>query len=242
MGSIKFGGFAAVNYVLSMILQASFYVLFPSHKNLTTGPYGLIFALLVHYHFDIPPTYRFRICGINANDKLFTYILGLQLLFSNSPYSFVSGLFGIISGLTYRSDILKFNKFKFPNFVNNFCARFFLPMLQSSQRAPSRPQALPTGRNPMPNTFVQPHPQGQAQGHAPTQGYADTLIPSGPFGGLNHNFVAPFPLQAQAPRAPPSEEHIQILTSMGFSREEVIRALERCNNDVQLATNLLLDH
>lgn len=42
-------------------------------------------------------------------------------------------------------------------------------------------------------------------------------------------------------RQPPSEESIAVLVSMGFSREIVIQALERTNNDVNLATNLLLD-
>jgi len=41
----------------------------------------------------------------------------------------------------------------------------------------------------------------------------------------------------------PSEENITFLTEMGFSREQVLRALNSTANDVEAATNLLLqDH
>lgn len=40
--------------------------------------------------------------------------------------------------------------------------------------------------------------------------------------------------------APVSEENVTFLTSMGFSRERVIRALQRANGNVEAATNLLL--
>lgn len=41
----------------------------------------------------------------------------------------------------------------------------------------------------------------------------------------------------------PSEENITFLTEMGFSREQVLRALNSTANNVEAATNLLLqDH
>ena len=38
----------------------------------------------------------------------------------------------------------------------------------------------------------------------------------------------------------PSEENITFLTSMGFSRDRVLRALQTTGNNVEAATNLLL--
>jgi len=38
----------------------------------------------------------------------------------------------------------------------------------------------------------------------------------------------------------PSEENIELFRGMGFSRQEAIYALQVSNNNVQLATNLLL--
>jgi hypothetical protein len=39
---------------------------------------------------------------------------------------------------------------------------------------------------------------------------------------------------------PPSEENVTFLTSMGFSRDRVMRALQTTGNNVEAATNLLL--
>ena len=41
-------------------------------------------------------------------------------------------------------------------------------------------------------------------------------------------------------RTPPSEENVTFLTSMGFSRDRVMRALQTTGNNVEAATNLLL--
>ena len=38
----------------------------------------------------------------------------------------------------------------------------------------------------------------------------------------------------------PSEENVIFLTGMGFSRERVVRALQTTGNNVEAATNLLL--
>ena len=55
-----------------------------------------------------------------------------------------------------------------------------------------------------------------------------------PVGG---NGVAPV---APRPPPPPSEEAITQLTSMGFDRQAVIRALQQTDNNVEGAANRLL--
>jgi len=225
MGSAKFGGYTTVIFTLSTLLQIASYVLFPSAR-FTSGPYSFIFASFILYYSEIPSTYRFRIAGISATDKMFTYILGLQLLFSSSPQSMYSGLCGLLSGLIYKSKALGLQRFRLPPFINNFCKQFILPLVQSSHRPQTRPTPLPnnTGRAPaVPNPFQQ---------NAFAQGYSDQLLPgNSPFGIPN----------AQAFAAPPSNDSIEMLTSMGFSRQAVMDALARCNNNVELATNILLD-
>jgi len=49
--------------------------------------------------------------------------------------------------------------------------------------------------------------------------------------------------QPNAPAAPaaPDEESVQILMAMGFDRDAVLQALRRANNNVQRASNFLLD-
>merc|ERR1739848_90857 len=62
--------------------------------------------------------------------------------------------------------------------------------------------------------------------------------------GLPSNVLRPqpnLPNQQNAENlAEPSEENINLLMEMGFSRERVVQALIETNNDVQLATVILL--
>lgn len=142
---------SVVSVVTSVLLSLGLFVLEPQYRALrmSMGPYSIIFACLVFFFFDVPATYRFRVCGLSTSDKLFTYILALQvittfniwiiidkhqLLFANSPNSVVAGLCGIVSGLLYRSETLRLNKLQFPQFVNNFCCKFILPWIQSAPR------------------------------------------------------------------------------------------------------------
>lgn len=55
-------------------------------------------------------------------------------------------------------------------------------------------------------------------------------------------FLGRFFLEARPiDRVPPSEENVTFLTSMGFSRDRVMRALHTTGNNVEAATNLLLN-
>jgi len=230
MGSSKFGGYTAVVVSMSTLLQIAAYVIFPTAK-FTPGPYSWIFACFVLFWTEIPATYRFRLVGISATDKLFTYILGLQLLFSNSPSSVISGVCGILSGLIYRSESLGLHKFRLPKFINHFLKRFILPLIESSRPSGQRPTPIsianPVNRAPaVPPAFVNPNFGAQAQG------YAEQLLPTNL---MASGFLSP-PV-----RAAPTAESIEMLISMGFPRQAVLDALARCNNNVEMATHVLLD-
>jgi len=228
MGSAKFGGYTTVILTLSTLLQIASYVLFPFAR-FSPGPYSFIFASFILYYSEIPATYRFRVAGISATDKLFAYILGLQLLFSNSPQSTYAALSGIISGLIYKSEALGLKRFRLPGVINNFCKKFILPFVQSTHSPQTRPIPLPnnntTGR--AAPAAVNPFQQQNVFG----QGYSDQLLPGN----------SPFAFPNRQASAPPSNETIEMLTSMGFSRQAVVDALARCNNNVEMATHILLD-
>ena len=65
---------------------------------------------------------------------------------------------------------------------------------------------------------------------------------------INDLNVAPNPRQndlnvntsAPIPQTSTNAEHVTALVEMGFDRQSVVRALQRSNNDMNLATNLLL--
>jgi hypothetical protein len=97
-----------------------------------SSSYYFIFASLVLFHYTVPATNRFHFFGLNVNDKVFTYLLGFQLLFSSSWSSFFTGLCGITSGLLYTGDVLRLRQFTLPSWVSRICSSLFLPLLQSS--------------------------------------------------------------------------------------------------------------
>jgi hypothetical protein len=59
-------------------------------------------------------------------------------------------------------------------------------------------------------------------------------------GGQQRAPAVPTVVQPPRPPPPPSEEAIEQLTSMGFEREAVVRALQQCDNNVEAAANRLL--
>jgi len=194
----------------------------------SSGPYCFVFACFVQFSLDVPAAYRFRICGLNSNDKLFPYIVGLQLLFSNFPASFLAACCGVASGLVYRLERLKLKKFQFPAVVNSVAVRFFLPVLRSPQSSLQRnPVPLPgTGSHSnMPTSRLGSlnHPRAN---HLEGQGQ-DQLIARYDGSNVNESVLL-------------NEQSVQMLVNMGFPRDDAVRALTQCHNDVQLATNLLL--
>ncbi|KFM74884.1 Ubiquitin-associated domain-containing protein 2, partial [Stegodyphus mimosarum] len=52
--------------------------------------------------------------------------------------------------------------------------------------------------------------------------------------GINQNHVS-------AAASPPQEDQVKTLVEMGFDRQNVLRALQTCNNDINLATVILLN-
>jgi len=222
MGSSKFGSFAFLSFLLSLFTELILLLIFRP-KDITSGPYGFIFAMFVLYFFDIPVSVRSRVAGFNVTDKSFIYLLGIQLLLSKFPLSLIAGVSGILSGFGYRFDIIGLRKFEFPNFVKRFCERFILPFLLSPEIQTTRTRFSSSGqlgaRIQAPGTLL-----GQ-QNLDQRALFNSSLFPT---------TTSPIPL---APR----EEDINTLTSMGFSRNDVIQALTQSNNDLHFATTILCE-
>jgi hypothetical protein len=228
MGSAKFGAFAFLSLTIYTLLEVAYLTLFQPDSPFVSGPYGLIFAAFVLFYSFIPASSRFRFLGANLSDKFFVYILGLQLLFSHAPTSFVAGISGILSGLAYRSPALQLSSFQLPRFISSFCMAVLLPLLKSSDTRrvrPARRAPRQQGGGRQQQNF-EDWGQGAAGGAYPAFG-----------GGMMPN-AAP---AAAMPGAEPSEAAIQELTAMGFDRMMVIHALRAAQNDATVATNLLLN-
>jgi len=201
-GSAKFVSFAFTTAILSTMAQIGILVLGRSFglTYASSGPYGLIFALLIPYFNNIPTLTGVSIYGLTLSSKHLTYLLCLQLAWMQSPGSLISAVAGLTAGFLHHS-IGSIQRWMFPKMIRDFCSKYISPILSSSPPSfnispPSNFQNL-TRRNP--------------------------------------------PNQTPEIVEPPSEENIELLIGMGFTRENVVRALTQTRNNVQRATNLLID-
>ena len=128
--------------------------------------------------------------------------------------------------MAYRSDALRLNQFKFPHWISNFFTRFLLPLIQTPPRsAPRNPIQLST-----PTAAATPRNASNRSSFDETAQIEQLIRQQ----QQQQQFMAP-PVQA-------SEESVQALVSMGFAREAAVQALVQANNNLDLATNILLDN
>ncbi|KAI8362649.1 hypothetical protein BD560DRAFT_288681, partial [Blakeslea trispora] len=138
-GSAKYISFIVLSFVMATFLEIGTLVVGAQVglKSIPSGPYAIIFSSLYQYHRIIPVTYRFRIFGIVMTDKLFLYVLAVQMAFSQSYQTLVPALCGILIGALYRTDIINMKQWRFPAIVQRLTKRFIKPYLVSSPIARS---------------------------------------------------------------------------------------------------------
>nr|ACN10841.1 Ubiquitin-associated domain-containing protein 2 precursor [Salmo salar] len=129
--------------------------------------------------------------------------------------------------------------------------RFFPSLRYRGQNLPPEPQPHPSSPlQPHPSSPLQPHPSSPLQLHptAPPLQLHPTapplqLHPTAP--PLQLHPTAPPLLEPTAPpliNTPVAEEQVARLMEMGFSRIDAQDALRVSNNDINVATNFLLQH
>lgn len=223
-----------------------------------SGPHCFIFPMFINYFFDIPRVAQTSVLGVPVTGKTLTYLLGLQMV-SSSKNSAISGICGLIAGLVYRYDILKIQSVvTVPAVVACVMNKLFGWMLQSS--APQE-SVVPLGAT----VEIQRQQQLEALEQQMLLNHAREMRN---MVAANQHFVNDFNNQAnhlysnhneygfsnlrhrtvgEGDRNEPSvagpsvkEEHVQRLVEMGFDRQSVLEALRTSNDDVTVATNMLL--
>lgn len=153
-GSEKFASFIFVTTVLSTLLSFASLVLFHSIglNVIPSGPYALVFSILYQHYRIVPSIYHFRILGASFSNKIFHYILPLQLFVGQSPGSVVAGTIGLLAGQLYRTDVLGLKTYRLSPRIVRLSTRFLLPLL-GSMRPPRRGASIgddpPTARRTM---------------------------------------------------------------------------------------------
>ncbi|KAJ3246029.1 hypothetical protein HDU78_008036 [Chytriomyces hyalinus] len=217
-GSIKFASMLLVTSFLSLATSLGIHWLFGFRS--ASGPYGMLFATLLVYAYQVPVTVRIRILGFGISDKIVLYLLASQLLWAQFPRSVTPMIAGLAAGILYRSDDLPFKTFRIPTPIARFCERVFTPILGS--RGPvlssSSQQQLRQQRN------AQFDPSQQQPGHQ--QQHAGVAAPE-------------YTSEQQEAHVVISEESVASLVAMGFARDQVVDALRRSGGSVERAAAVL---
>ncbi|KAH8118396.1 hypothetical protein DFH11DRAFT_1502788 [Phellopilus nigrolimitatus] len=243
-GSAKFASFSLASVLTSTILELGALLFFNrlGLNVLPSGPITLVFSILHQFSRLVPHAYTFRIFGVTVTNKVFMYIIALQLALSQPPGSIAAAVIGILSGQLYRSDVLGLKAFRLPHSVQRLSSRFLLPLIGSTKpprrtnRAfPEEGQSLrrPSTQTSQENTEVvttaptaPTHPAGSTQ----LSGAASAAGLPGP--SVMREWVDE--LTGRTERAAsglrvPSEAEISQLTSMfpDLRREDLVGALQR---------------
>ncbi|XP_035308007.1 ubiquitin-associated domain-containing protein 2 isoform X5 [Cricetulus griseus] len=258
-GSRKFASFLLGSWVLSALfdlilveaVQYSFGITVAS--NLPSGFLAPVFALFVPFYCSIPRVQVAQILGpLSITNKTLIYILGLQL-FTSGSYIWIVAISGLISGVCYDRKVFQVHQvLRVPGLVAQFFSWALEPIFSSSEPASEvrvgmgatvdiqRQQRMEQlDRQLMLSQFAQVRRQRQQQGgminwnrlFPPLRQRRNINYQDGP---RSEERVSP-PLQV-------SEEQVARLMEMGFSRGDALEALRASNNDLNVATNFLLQH
>ncbi|XP_017283666.1 ubiquitin-associated domain-containing protein 2 [Kryptolebias marmoratus] len=267
-GTRKFASFllgtwclsALVDFVLAQTFQ---YVFEYEVKELPAGLLAPVFALFVPFYLSIPRMPVTQILGhIQITNKSLVYIVGLQLL-TSSPFMWLLALSGLVSGGLYYSNVLWLQKILFVPAWVSYVGRYILePLFSSSQPTDETPlgmgATLDIQRQQRMDLLdqqlllAQYNEARRNARHQPQAGLLQwtRLFPSLRHRGQNRPPTQPHP-QAQTHQStqppllensPVAEEQVARLVEMGFSRIDALEALRASNNDINMATNFLLQH
>ncbi|KAM6341635.1 ubiquitin-associated domain-containing protein 2 [Podargus strigoides] len=257
-GSRKFSSFLLGAWMLSalfdlLLVEIAQYIFGITINRLPSGFLGPVFALFVPFYSSIPRVQVTQLLGhFSITNKTLVYILGLQLLTSGS-YIWILALSGLVSGVCYNSSILKVHRILcVPSWVARIFSWTLEPIFSSAE--PTNEVRVGMGatvdiqrqqrielldRQIMMSQVAQMRRQRQQQGGMINW---NRLFPP-----LRHRHNANYqdhrPSEQDTP--PPtevSEEQVARLMEMGFSRGDALEALRASNNDLNVATNFLLQH
>ncbi|KAK8651136.1 hypothetical protein V6N13_140750 [Hibiscus sabdariffa] len=236
IGSNKYSVFILFSVVASFLFEIMALAILkdPTANLLTSGPYGLIFASFVPFYFDIPVSTWFRIFGVRFSNKSFIYLAGLQLLLSSWKRSLLPGICGILAGSLYRLNVFRIRRAKFPEFITSFFSRLSWPSTDNPPTAPARNLAgnVPsyTTRQVEANFWIYISGKRLARLDCMQNNSRELFC-----------FQSTYPPAVAPSAVEPSEDSVATLVSMGFDQNSARQALVHARNDVNAATNILLE-
>uniref|UniRef100_A0A8C6R3P8 Ubiquitin-associated domain-containing protein 2 n=1 Tax=Nannospalax galili TaxID=1026970 RepID=A0A8C6R3P8_NANGA len=257
-GSRKFASFLLGSWILSALfdfilveaVQYSFDITVAN--NLPSGFLAPVFALFVPFYCSIPRVQVAQILGpLSITNKTLIYILGLQL-FTSGSYIWIVAISGLISGMCYDHKVFRVHQvFCIPSGMAQFFSWTLEPIFSSSE--PTNEARVGMGatvdiqrqqrmeqldRQLMLSQFAQVRRQRQQGGMI---NWNRLFPPLRQRRNINYQ-DSPQSEQQASPPLEVSEEQVARLMEMGFSRGDALEALRASNNDLNMATNFLLQH
>ncbi|KAM4700392.1 ubiquitin-associated domain-containing protein 2 [Discoglossus pictus] len=249
-GSQKFTSFLLGSWILSIIfdlllVEAVQYVGGITISTLPSGLLAPVFALFVPFYGSVPRVPLAHILGwFPITNKTLVYIVGFQLL-TSSPYMLLIAASGLISGFCYDKDVMKVRQIIcVPNWVAEIFSHLVEPIFSSVEPV----NEARVGMGATVDIQRQQRIEILDQQIMLSQ-IAQLGRPQQQQGGILNwnNFFQPLrqrqavnQAEPQAPPPPASEQQVAQLMEMGFSRGDVLTALRASNNDINVATNFLL--
>ncbi|KAI0322502.1 hypothetical protein OF83DRAFT_735601 [Amylostereum chailletii] len=168
-GSIKYASFIIVTSLVSTILEFLCLLVFHTSgfNHIPAGPTAVAFSLVYQYSRIVPSTYRFAVFGVVVTNKIFHYILALQLAVSHPWASTTVSCIGLITGALYRSDIISLKSYRLPPWILRFSSRHLFPLL-GDMHAPRRTnRALGDDSAPPTTINLDPEPEAVTTARSP---------------------------------------------------------------------------
>ncbi|KAJ6304260.1 hypothetical protein OIU77_018016 [Salix suchowensis] len=243
IGSSKYLVFILFSVIVSLLFEVFAVTLLkdPSANLLTSGPYGLIFASFVPFYFDIPVSTQFHVYSVHFSDKSFIYLAGVQVKRTLA----CAPSFGF--GFCHICPFISLSNTKDPILV------LVLQLLLSSWKRSILPGicgilagslyrlnlfGIRKAKFPEFTASFFPRLSWPSMG-SPRGATTRNVTGSAPFHAGRHvERTSPAPM---APSAEPPEDAIATLVSMGFDRSSARQALVQSRNDINIATNILLE-
>ncbi|XP_059129160.1 ubiquitin-associated domain-containing protein 2 isoform X1 [Peromyscus eremicus] len=258
-GSRKFASFLLGSWVLSalfdlILVEAVQYLIGVTvANNLPSGFLAPVFALFVPFYRSIPRVQVAQILGpLSITNKTLIYILGLQL-FTSGSYIWIVAISGLIAGMCYDCQVFQVHQvLRIPGSMAQFFSWALEPVFSSSE--PTSEARVGMGatvdiqrqqrveqldRQLMLSQYAHVRRQRQQQGGMIN--WNRLFPPLRQRRNINYQ-DGPRSEQRASPPLEVSEEQVARLMEMGFSRGDALEALRASNNDLNVATNFLLQH
>lgn len=154
-----------------------------------------------------------------------------------SSSALVCGLSGLISGVMYRHNILYVRHLiRVPKWVASVANKLLGRLICSPPPAEPTIQmgaTLELQREQQMELIEQQMIFSRFRQFNPNNGLDSAVRPTNDLNGRTGSHLA-------HPSTSTNAQHVTALVEMGFDRQNVVRALQRSNNDMTLATNILL--